>query len=79
MAMDILDKHFPSECHVLIFDNATMHTKQEDDTLSACKMPKNTPKDGKNWGIETPLIDALRKQVFDSGGKAVKKKGHDGK
>ena len=74
MAMDILDKHFPSEHHVLIFDSATMHTKRADDALSAHKMPKNTPKDGKNWGVETPLLDALGKQVFDSGGKAVKQK-----
>ena len=48
MAMDILDKHFPSEHHVLIFDSATMHTKRADDALSAHKMPKNTLKDEKN-------------------------------
>jgi len=74
MAMDILDKHFSSECHVPIFDNGTMHTKWADDALSACKMPKNTPKDEKNWGVETPLLDALGKQVFDPSGKAVKQK-----
>jgi hypothetical protein len=33
-AMDILDKYYLNEEHVLIFDNATTHLKREDDALS---------------------------------------------
>ncbi len=43
IVMDILEKHFPKEDHVLVFDNATTHLKRADDTLSAQKMPKNSP------------------------------------
>ena len=45
-AMEIYEKHYPQYDHVFIFDNATTHT-----------MPKNTPKDGKNWGVEVPISD----------------------
>jgi len=40
-AMDILERHFPNEEHVLVFDNATTHTKRADGVLSAIKMTKN--------------------------------------
>jgi hypothetical protein len=50
-AMDILEKYFPEDKHVLLFDNATTPQKQADDALSASKMPKFTPKEGKNWGV----------------------------
>jgi hypothetical protein len=40
-AMDILVKHFPNKNHVLVFDNATTHTKQADGALLASKMTKN--------------------------------------
>jgi hypothetical protein len=50
-AMDILQRHFPNEDHVFIFDNATTHTKCAEDALSARKMPKHPPSQGKNWGI----------------------------
>jgi len=55
-AMDILEQHFPSEKHVLLFDNATTHQKCADDALSATKMPKFTPKEGSNWGVKTNVI-----------------------
>ena len=39
-AMDILEKHYANESHVLVFDNATTHLKRADRALSAMKMPK---------------------------------------
>jgi hypothetical protein len=50
--MDLLDKHFPHEAHILVFDNTTTHTKCPKGALSACYMPKNTSKAEKNWGVE---------------------------
>ncbi|KIK12901.1 hypothetical protein PISMIDRAFT_32293, partial [Pisolithus microcarpus 441] len=46
-AMDILEKHFPGEDHIFIFDNATTHLKHAENALSACHMPKNP---SKSWG-----------------------------
>ena len=51
-AMDILERWFPDEDHILIYDNSPTHQKRADDALSARKMPKNTPKPGTNWGVE---------------------------
>jgi hypothetical protein len=68
-AMDILTEFYPEYDHVLIYDNVWTHLKHEKDALSAWKMPKNTPKVGKNWGIEVSLRDPLT-------GKIVHK--HDG-
>lgn len=34
-AMDILEKHYPTEEHVFVFDNATTHLKHDKDSLSA--------------------------------------------
>ncbi|KAG2362182.1 hypothetical protein BDR07DRAFT_1285342, partial [Suillus spraguei] len=50
-AMDILSKDYPNEDHVLVFDSATTHVKRPDDTLAACKMPKNPLQ---NWGVLRP-------------------------
>jgi hypothetical protein len=46
-AMDILNKDYKDEDHVLVFDNATTHLKHEEDALSASKMPQNTLIKGK--------------------------------
>ena len=35
-----------------MFSSMTMHLKHAEDALFARKMPKGTPKPGKNWGIE---------------------------
>ena len=56
-AMDILDKGYPDEDHVLVFDNATTHLKWEEDALSAIKMPKFIPKLGTNWGVTVSEFD----------------------
>ena len=39
--MDILDKYYAEEDHVLVFDNATTHTKWADGALSARSMLKS--------------------------------------
>ncbi|KAJ7670198.1 hypothetical protein B0H14DRAFT_3691876 [Mycena olivaceomarginata] len=51
-AMNILERDYPNDIHVFVFDNATTHLKRADDAISARNMPKKTPVDGKNWGIE---------------------------
>jgi len=73
-AMDILEKHYPDEKHVLLFDNATTHQKRADDALSASKMPKFTPKPGKNWGVETHVVGVDGKPVYGVDGKLLKQK-----
>jgi hypothetical protein len=50
-AMDILAEFYPEYDHILIYDNASTHLKHEEDALSAQKMPKNTPKVGKNLAL----------------------------
>lgn len=71
-AMDILQKHYADEEHILVFDNATTHLKREPDALSARKMPKYTPKPGCNWGVEVPELDEDCHIVHDSHGKPQK-------
>ncbi|KIJ10549.1 hypothetical protein PAXINDRAFT_164241 [Paxillus involutus ATCC 200175] len=39
-AIAILQKHYPDEDHIFVFDNATTHLKRADDALSARNMPK---------------------------------------
>ncbi|KAF7372520.1 hypothetical protein MVEN_00113900 [Mycena venus] len=55
-AMDILSRDYPDEMHVFIFDNATTHTKRAGDALSARKMPKLIPKDGKNFLVPGDIV-----------------------
>jgi hypothetical protein len=73
-AMDILEKHYPHENHILLFDNATTHLKRADDALSTCKMPKKTPKARKNWGVSVNLTDTMGKVVYGPDGKLLKTK-----
>lgn len=62
-AMDIYEKYYSDDDHLFIFDNATTHAKRADNALSARKMPKNTPKEGTNWGIEGSTSWALNKHA----------------
>ena len=66
IAMDILEANYPSENHVFVFENATTHLKHADNALSARKMPKNTPKDWKNWGVEVTVVNGDGKAVYDA-------------
>jgi hypothetical protein len=86
--MDILEKHFPDEDHIMVFDNATTHLKRADDALSARKMPKFSPKYGKewdgsdwgegrrpkNWGVEVNAVDENGKLVYGINGEIKKKR-----
>ncbi|KAF9510307.1 hypothetical protein BS47DRAFT_1300305 [Hydnum rufescens UP504] len=77
--MDILDKHYRTEDHVFIYDNATTHKKCADDALSARHMPKYPPnpngkgrKKGENWGVKVPLLGPNGNVIHGSDGKVVK-------
>ncbi|KAF9035819.1 hypothetical protein BJ165DRAFT_1508454 [Panaeolus papilionaceus] len=69
-AMDLLDKHYPHEKHVLIFDNATTHRKRADDALSAQKMPKGPSKShDTNFGVSRNKLNADGKPVYGPDGR----------
>ena len=74
VAMDIVQRHFPHDNHLFIFDNATTHLKRADTTLSARKMPLKTSKLGKNWLVETPSLDESGKQLYGPDGKKLVRK-----
>ena len=63
-AMDICKKYWPEYEHVFIYDNAPTHLTRPEDSLSARRMPKFTPKVGHNWGIEVTKRDAEGKPVY---------------
>jgi hypothetical protein len=73
-AMDILQKHYPNEDHVLVFDNTTTHRKRADGALSARNMPKFTSKMENNWGVEVNVWNENGKPVYGSDGKILKMK-----
>lgn len=58
-AIRICKECWPQYEHVFIYDNATTHLKRPEDSLSARRMPKNTPKEGSNWGIEVTKRNPL--------------------
>jgi len=51
--MAILQEFYPQYEHIFIYNNATTHLKCPVDVLLAHWMPKNVPKAGTNWGVET--------------------------
>jgi hypothetical protein len=70
--MDILERDYQGMKHLLIFDNATIHLKHPENALSAHRMPKFTPKEGCNWGIEVMKWDENCNAIYASNGKPVK-------
>ena len=62
-AMEIAQQHYPQYEHVFIYDNASTHLKHAPDALSAHRMPKNTPKMGSNWGVETTKRDPVTGKI----------------
>ncbi|KAH7922696.1 hypothetical protein BV22DRAFT_1016841 [Leucogyrophana mollusca] len=70
-AMDILDKYYPDDEHVFVFDNATTHVKRADDALSARKMPK-APSQG--WGVEVTVTNDDGQPLYGPNGKPMKRK-----
>ena len=71
-AIDILEKHYPNEDHVLVYDNATTHLKCPDGALSAQKMPKFTSKPESNWLVKVNAVDSTRKPIYAPDGKILK-------
>jgi hypothetical protein len=50
--------------------NATTHLKRPEDAISARKMPKFTPKDNKNWGVQVKRHNADGSIVLKADGEA---------
>jgi hypothetical protein len=71
LAMDILDKHFPNDDHILVFDNATTHVKRADDAPAARDMPKSP---SKAWGPVVTVKDARGSVMRGQDGKPLKQK-----
>jgi hypothetical protein len=71
-AIDILQKHYPDDDHVLVYDNATTHLKRADGALSARKMPKSTSKPEANWMVKVNALDANGKPIYAPDGKILK-------
>jgi len=70
-AMEILQKHYPDEDHVFIFDNATTHLKRPEGALSALKMTKGP---SANFTVEVNDLDNNGKLQYAPNGKTLKKK-----
>ncbi|RDX52070.1 hypothetical protein OH76DRAFT_1346002 [Lentinus brumalis] len=74
-AMNILEKHYPNERHLFIFDNAPSHLKRAADALSARHMSKfPTHPDKPLFGVETNVHGPDGKLLYSSDGKLLKKK-----
>jgi hypothetical protein len=70
-AMDILEKNYPHDDHIFVFDNATIHTKRPPGSLSARHMPKKTPKPDPrkpekeaNWLVAVDAMDEQGHPVY---------------
>ena len=73
-AIDILEKYYPDQDHVLVYDNVSTHQKWPDGSLSAQKMPKFTSKPESNWLIKVDAVDANGRQIYAPNGKVLKTK-----
>ncbi|KAJ3968854.1 hypothetical protein EV361DRAFT_870518 [Lentinula raphanica] len=73
-AVEILKRDYPDEEHIFVYDNAPTHLKRAEDALSARKMPRNPPRDGKNWGVEVTVRDESGRVTYDNRGKPCKTK-----
>ncbi|KAG0701937.1 hypothetical protein DFH29DRAFT_982561 [Suillus ampliporus] len=69
-AMMILEKDYPDDDHVFIFDNTLTHLKRADDAISARQMPKGC----RCWGVDTPVWDTQGKPICGPDGKPTKQK-----
>ncbi|KAF7319733.1 hypothetical protein MKEN_00755500 [Mycena kentingensis (nom. inval.)] len=56
-AITLVKQLFPDDNHVFVYDNASTHLKRAEGALSARAMPRNTPAEGKNWGVEVTARD----------------------
>lgn len=68
-AMDILEKHYPGDKHVFIFDNATTHTKR----VAAAPCARNMPKGpSSKFGVRVTVTENGKK-CYSRDGKPLKK------
>ena len=70
-AAEILNKDYPDEDHVLIFDNAKTHAKRAEGSLSALRMPKGP---SSNFKVEVNDVGEDGKLRYSEDGKILKKK-----
>lgn len=77
-AMDILQRHYPNEDHILVYDNAPTHLKRPSDALSAKDMsmkPTSKKRQSFFFGVKIPVKDEVTgKMVYGSDGAVLKKK-----
>ncbi|GJE94098.1 hypothetical protein PsYK624_102660 [Phanerochaete sordida] len=76
IAMDILQRHYPHDDHILIYDNAPTHKKRSADCPSALHMSMGpTKKQDFYFGVEVPVRDAkTKKPLYKPDGKLEKTK-----
>ena len=65
-AIEIVQKYYPDDDHVLVFDNATTHVKRAGNALSARRMPKNPLF---SWGVTVPVKDKYGAIAYRPDGK----------
>lgn len=70
-AMAILQKHYPDEDHVFVYDNASTHMKRADGALSASKMTKGP---SACFHAEINVLGDDGRPVYNAQGKYVKAK-----
>ncbi|KAF9228309.1 hypothetical protein BS17DRAFT_693021 [Gyrodon lividus] len=70
-AITILEKYYPNDDHILVFDNATTHIKRADNALSAGHMLKNP---SQYWGVTVTVKDIKGAVMHNSDAKPLKKK-----
>ncbi|KAJ7658886.1 hypothetical protein B0H17DRAFT_1213092 [Mycena rosella] len=70
--MDILDEVYPEFEHHFIYDNATIHRKRPDGSLSARLMPKFTSSADKNFGVTVTARDADGQPIYTTSGRLKK-------
>jgi hypothetical protein len=63
-AMDIVQKYYPHDRHIFVFDNATTHSKRPVAASSARKMTKNP---SKSFGVEATIMDNGKIQYLPNG------------
>ncbi|EGO30200.1 hypothetical protein SERLADRAFT_431669 [Serpula lacrymans var. lacrymans S7.9] len=74
-AMDLLENWYPTETHVLVFNNAPTYLKQADNALSARKMSKYPTKPGRPFvGVQRNVVDKSGQPVYRTNGKVMKEK-----
>lgn len=71
--MEILEKYYPDEDYVFVYDNATTHLKRADGALSVSKMTKGP---SSSFGVEVNVLGEDGKPVKDARGQFIKEKIH---